>query len=718
MADSSGLSGNDTLTGTSDSDKLVGGGGSDLIDGGAGSDFLNAGGGNDTIIYDEADYKILGGGGMDTLWFTGTGQNLTLGSNVVSGIEKLWLDGGGGHNVWFTAADIVRVSDTDQILITGNASNTINPGTGWRFSGLTADGQSQILTNGAAKITVSLPVFVQGFSNNASFQIDGNTTLTEDSPADASALTTSGTILISDQNLGQALLLGSASPMGSTLGTLAVTLDQAGTATSPTSYKYTYQISNADVQYLGAGKELVDKFMIKTLDGSFKQLDFTTTGVNDSAAIGDPINTNGDPTDTSVTEDLNVIGGLLKSIGQISISDTDTGEAAFQTTFTAAADNLGTLSLAADGIYTYSVSNNSVQFLNAGENKTDTFTIMSADGTSKDINFTINGKDDFSFDTSPLSENITEFFDGSTEESSNATHTVTSMIDATGAASLSWEANAGNQPYLGKFHAALTDSGQVQWSFDVEDKYLDYLLEGETVNQNFMLTISDGASTLSKSITVNLIGERDSTEIIDPQGNSAGMITLANGTTDQIVRGLGGSDTFRCYGDLNKIYGDDQDDDFYTSNITNSLLRGGDGDDFFFFSDNSSGNEIYGDKGNDLFRFSYLNNQNIWGGPGSDTYQVTSFGNRGENPVLHDFDFNSPNAGGDQIDLTRIGFAGVSDPNSMNLALTQSSMAPDEYFLTAVNGSTQVTIFTLIGTNLTMVDLADNIIGYTGGYTG
>jgi hypothetical protein len=230
-----------------------------------------------------------------------------------------------------------------------------------------------------------------------------------------------------------------------------------------------------------------------------------------------------------------------------------------------------------------------------------------------------------------------------------------------------------------------------------------------------MLTISDGASTLSKSITVNLIGERDSTEIIDPQGNSAGLIVFYSGdTTDQIARGLGGSDTFRCYGDLNKIYGDDERDTFFLFNITNSLLRGGDGNDTFNVTPLASGNEIYGDKGNDSFVFDFLDTQDIWGGPGSDTYQVISFGNRGENPVLHDFDFNSPNAGGDQIKLTLIGTPIPSDPNSMNLALTQSTTAPDEYFLTAVNGSTQVTIFTLIGTNLTMADLADNIAGYTG----
>ncbi len=63
---------------------------------------------------------------------------------------------------------------------------------------------------------------------------------------------------------------------------------------------------------------------------------------------------------------------------------------------TSTVGNLGSLVLAADGSYTYSVSNAAVQYLQAGEQKTETFTIKSADGTAKDVSFTITGADDAS----------------------------------------------------------------------------------------------------------------------------------------------------------------------------------------------------------------------------------------------------------------------------------------------------------------------------------
>ena len=225
-----GISGDNIINGSTGSDKLIGGAGDDTLDGGKGSDFINAGGGDDTIIYDEADYKILGGGGIDLLWFKGEKQKLDLRNNtILNGIEKLWLGGGGGHSVWFNVADIVRISDNDQMIITGDDSNRIDPGSGWSFAGLTSDGSSQILTNGSAKLIVSLPVYVEGFSNNASLVVNGVTSLTEDSPPDASVLMASGTITVTDLNAGQALLLADAgslfTPVGSTTGTLTLTPD-------------------------------------------------------------------------------------------------------------------------------------------------------------------------------------------------------------------------------------------------------------------------------------------------------------------------------------------------------------------------------------------------------------------------------------------------------------------------------------------------------------
>src|SRR5207248_1519169 len=94
------------------------------------------------------------------------------------------------------------------------------------------------------------------------------------------------------------------------------------------------------------------------------------------------------------------VGGNLTATGSIAISDADTGEDHFSTTVSGAAGNLGSLSLNADGSYTYSVANSAVQFL-AGSNANggtsthvDTFTVTAADGTTKQVSFTIHGTND------------------------------------------------------------------------------------------------------------------------------------------------------------------------------------------------------------------------------------------------------------------------------------------------------------------------------------
>ncbi len=73
-----------------------------------------------------------------------------------------------------------------------------------------------------------------------------------------------------------------------------------------------------------------------------------------------------------------------------------------------AAGNLGSLVLAADSSYAYSVSNAAVQYLQGGEQKTETFTINSADGTAKAISFTITGANDAATIGTPTVSAVTE----------------------------------------------------------------------------------------------------------------------------------------------------------------------------------------------------------------------------------------------------------------------------------------------------------------------
>lgn len=88
--------GDDRLVGGAGDDFLFAGGGDDFLDGGSGRDSLFAGSGNDIIVYDQQDYLVSGGSGID--FMVSDDANLTLdgllsntGSDkpIVSGIEVL-----------------------------------------------------------------------------------------------------------------------------------------------------------------------------------------------------------------------------------------------------------------------------------------------------------------------------------------------------------------------------------------------------------------------------------------------------------------------------------------------------------------------------------------------------------------------------------------------------------------------------------------------------
>ena len=88
--------GNDRLFGGSGDDVLLGMGGDDYLDGGEGSDAIFGGAGNDIIVYDQQDYLVSGGSGIDfmvsddtSLTLDGLLRNTGSDKPLVSGIEVL-----------------------------------------------------------------------------------------------------------------------------------------------------------------------------------------------------------------------------------------------------------------------------------------------------------------------------------------------------------------------------------------------------------------------------------------------------------------------------------------------------------------------------------------------------------------------------------------------------------------------------------------------------
>ena len=195
--------------------------------------------------------------------------------------------------------------------------------------------------------------------------------VTEDS---APSLTVSGTLSISDPDVGESQF--SAGNYSGLYG--SVTLDAAG------AWSYTASSSQAAIQALGDGETLMDTITIQSVDGTNHDVTITINGTNDGAVISG--------TDAgSASEDD---AGTLIISGALTISDVDAG----QNQFASASHNgnYGTLTIDANGNWQYSADNSQadIQALGVGDVLSETITVYSLDGTSHDINLSIQGSND------------------------------------------------------------------------------------------------------------------------------------------------------------------------------------------------------------------------------------------------------------------------------------------------------------------------------------
>ena len=136
-----GTTGNDTLIGGAGNEELIGLAGNDLLDGGPGNDTLDGGPGVDILVWDAIDTTIDGGTGNDTLRVDGGDADLTAFAGTIAGIEVIDLATDTGANtVTLAAQDVLDMSDTDTVTITGDAGDSVEAGTGWTDGGFDGNG--------------------------------------------------------------------------------------------------------------------------------------------------------------------------------------------------------------------------------------------------------------------------------------------------------------------------------------------------------------------------------------------------------------------------------------------------------------------------------------------------------------------------------------------------------------------------------------------------
>ena len=219
--------------------------------------------------------------------------------------------------------------------------------------------------------------------------------------------------------------------------------------------KWTYTLNNDDpkVQALKEGEKVTDTITVTVDDGhggkATQVITVTITGTNDAAII-----TPSKPGDDagSVKEDDKLTTG-----GKLDVTDKDAGEASFKPQTDFKGDH-GKFSLDANGNWKYELDNNDpkVQALGVGEKLTETFEVVTADGTKGKVTVTIDGTNDkptiTGEATGAVQEDGTQTITGQLENT-----TSTSTIPTPGPSTTAARASTVRSP------STRTASGRTRW---------------------------------------------------------------------------------------------------------------------------------------------------------------------------------------------------------------------------------------------------------------
>ncbi|MFB2674091.1 VCBS domain-containing protein [Shewanella xiamenensis] len=303
---------------------------------------------------------------------------------------------------------------------------------------------------------------------------------------DSATTTTSGTLTASDVDAGSHLAWSIANTVG-TYGSVAIDAD---------SGQWTYTIDNhrAATQGLAGGQSGSETFTITVTDEhgatATQTLTIAVAGTNDGAVIS------GVDSGTTTEDASQVVSG------QLTVSDTDNGEAHFNAQIDTAG-TYGSFNLDTDGLWAYQLDNNKpeVQALKTGQHVTDTFTVTSADGTTHQVIVTIAGKDDGAMIGGADQGRVTE--DLSVKKGQLQTSGQLSISDPDlGQAHFTVQPNT-----AGTYgHFSLSEDGQWSYRADNHQSAIQQLKAGATLTDSFTVTSADGTN---HTVTVTLTGSND-----------------------------------------------------------------------------------------------------------------------------------------------------------------------------------------------------------------
>jgi VCBS repeat-containing protein len=350
-------------------------------------------------------------------------------------------------------------------------------------------------SDGTASDTATLTVTVNGL-NDAPVANDDTASTTEDASV-------SGNVLANDTDVDVEPL---------TVANPGTYVGAYGTLTLAANGSYTYA-PNAAAQGLDVGETAQDVFTYTASDGTASDaatLTVTVNGLNDAPVANDDT--------ASTTEDASVSGNVLANDTDVDVEPlTVTNPGTYVGAY-------GTLTLAANGSYTYA-PNAAAQGLDDGETAQDVFTYTASDGTASDtatLTVTVNGAND-----APVANDDTR----STNEdaASVSGNVLTNDTDVDGETLT--VANPGT--YVGTYGTlTLAADGSYTYTPGAAAQGLD---TGETAQDVFTYTASDGTASDTATLTVTVTGlndapvANDDTAATDENSSVSGNV-LANDT--------------------------------------------------------------------------------------------------------------------------------------------------------------------------------------------
>ncbi|TIN61182.1 MAG: hypothetical protein E5Y26_25410 [Mesorhizobium sp.] len=279
-----------------------------------------------------------------------------------------------------------------------------------------------------------------------------------------------------------------------------------------TTGAWTYALNQALADPLTQGQNVTDTLTVTSADGTANyNIVVNITGTNDAAVLSADVR---NLTETDAAADIS-------SSGQLTISDVDS-----PATFVAQAGTVGTygtFAIDAAGAWTYTASSAHNEFA-AGTTYTDTFDVVSADGTHTSVTINIDGTNDAAIIAGTTSGAVDE--DGADAPVTATGSLTASDVDNTANA---FQAASGNgDSGYGSF--SIDAAGNWTYTLDDTNPAVDALNDGDPLSDSFTVYSEDGTPQL---ITISITGTNDAA-IIAGNGAQDASVTeksaVANGT--------------------------------------------------------------------------------------------------------------------------------------------------------------------------------------------